>query len=127
MQAVRKACDGANPGSWRKTLTVKNRQDPRAKPVAYRDAFKSTAWYYRSPFRRIERYRNEYEYSWTVDSIVGFYLSTSYCSEYVLADKKDPFEKDLRQALYEINPQGQFNETRIVDAIIAWKEPEKYS
>ena len=46
MQAVRKACDGANPGSWRKTLTVKNGQDPRAKPVAYRDAFKSTAWYY---------------------------------------------------------------------------------
>jgi SAM-dependent methyltransferase len=25
---------------------MKNKQDPRAKSVAYRDAFKSTAWYY---------------------------------------------------------------------------------
>jgi hypothetical protein len=76
--------------------------------------------------RHFAHFRQSTTFDYT-SSIVGFYLSTSYCSEYVLADKKDPFEKDLRQALYEINPQGQFNETRIVDAIIAWKEPEKHS
>ena len=77
----------------------------------------------RSPFTRIEHYKHEYEFCWTMDSIVGFYLSTSYCSEYVLADKKEPFKEDLRQALFEINSQGQFNEIRIVEAIIALREP----
>ena len=54
---------------------------------------------------------------------MGFYLSTSYCSEYVLADKKEQFEKDLRQDLFDINSKGQFNENRIVEAIIVLREP----
>lgn len=81
----------------------------------------------RSPFKQIEGYKHQYEYGWTVNSIVGYYLSTSYCSEYVLADKKDIFEQDLRQSLYKIDPQGQFVETRSVDAIIALRDPEKNS
>jgi len=128
---VEAGTSGSKPTGWGKTAKAVIRkwlgETRRAGSGVYQVVNeRHEAIFARSPFRRIERYRNEYEYSWTVDSIVGFYLSTSYCSEYVLADKKDPFEKDLRQALYEINPQGQFNETRIVDAIIAWKEPEKH-
>ncbi|MCK4392768.1 class I SAM-dependent methyltransferase [Candidatus Bipolaricaulota bacterium] len=75
----------------------------------------------RSPFKRTETYQLEYENSRNIESIIGFYLSTSFCSEFVLGEKKEAFVRDLREALYKINPSGEFKETVLLEATLAWK------
>lgn len=117
---------GSKPTDWTKTVKSVIRkwlgETRRVGSSTYKQPYeKHEDIFARSPFKKIENYEFEYKYRWTVDSIVGFYLSTSYCSEFVLGDKKEPFVEDLRQALYEINPQGEFRETRLLQAILAWK------
>jgi ubiquinone/menaquinone biosynthesis C-methylase UbiE len=60
----------------------------------------------RSPFGSMETYRLAYERPWTVDQIIGYCFSTSYCSTKVLGDNKQAFEDDLRAALMELEPSG---------------------
>lgn len=38
---------------------------------------------------------------WTLDEIVGYYLSLSFCSPQVLGDERDAFETDVRERLRE--------------------------
>ncbi len=40
----------------------------------------------------------------------------------MLGDKREPFEKDLRETLLELNPSGEFLEELIFEAILAWRE-----
>lgn len=47
---------------------------------------------------------------WDIDRIIGHLYSTSYCSLPVLGDKKEAFEKELRQRLTEASLDGIFQE-----------------
>lgn len=74
-----------------------------------------------SAFSRVERYETIVERAPTIDDIVGYLYSTSFCSTEVLGDKRQGFEVDLRQTLESIEPSGQFHETATVDAWLAWR------
>jgi ubiquinone/menaquinone biosynthesis C-methylase UbiE len=75
----------------------------------------------RSAFRRVERFSLETPRSWTLDEIVGNLYSTSFCSPRVLGEKREAFERDLRETLRELNPGGVFEENALVEGVLAWK------
>jgi SAM-dependent methyltransferase len=55
----------------------------------------------------------------TLDQVVGWVFSLSYSSPAQLGDRKDAFERDLRDALVAVQPDGRFEETISTEAIIA--------
>jgi ubiquinone/menaquinone biosynthesis C-methylase UbiE len=62
--------------------------------------------------------------TWTIDGIIGYLYSTSSTSIPVLADKKEPFEKDLRQRLLSFAPDGRFEEDVITNVMMLWKKAD---
>ncbi len=72
-----------------------------------------------SAFSVVEIYSITVERFPTIDDIVGYLYSTSFCSRHVLGDKREPFEADLRQTLSAINPEGRFSERLGFDAWLA--------
>lgn len=73
----------------------------------------------RSPFNRLETYELKYRRRWDIESIIGHLYSTSFCSIAVLGDKREPFEKDLRETLLKLEPSGQFFEDVHIEALLA--------
>jgi len=74
-----------------------------------------------SKFHRIETWRQEFTLTNDVESVIGLTYSTSYANPGILGDKKEGFEKDLRETLMKQNPSGKFVTEGKVDAILAWK------
>ncbi len=72
-----------------------------------------------SAFSRVEYFTTMVERFPTIDDIVGYLYSTSFCSHHVLGDKRAGFEADLRQTLTEISPDGRFSEKLGFDAWLA--------
>ncbi len=72
-----------------------------------------------SAFSDVECYHTEVERFPTIDDIVGYLYSTSFCSHHVLGNKQAAFEADLRQTLRSINPEGRFSERLDFDAWLA--------
>ncbi len=54
-----------------------------------------------------------------VDAIVGLQLSTSYASPAHLGVRVDEFKKRLAARLYEVEPSGVFEGTRVTDVLVA--------
>ncbi|MFK0179627.1 class I SAM-dependent methyltransferase [Streptomyces xanthochromogenes] len=73
----------------------------------------------RSPFSQIDTARWDHTLTRTLDEVIGLQFSYSYSSTVQLGDYKDAFERDLRQALSELNPEGVFDEVVRTEAIIA--------
>ena len=61
------------------------------------------------------------DHSWTIDQIVGYLYSTSFAGPQVLGDRREPFERDLRQALADARPDGVFREQLDFYLIVAHK------
>ena len=47
---------------------------------------------------------------WTIETIIGYLYSTSFCSKNVLGDNSEAFAADLRAALLAHNPSGKYRE-----------------
>ena len=75
----------------------------------------------RSAFRETEFVEYEWRRDVTVDEIVGYLYSTSYCSLGLLGDQRNNFERELRQALLALDPQGLFTEEVSFNARLAWR------
>lgn len=75
----------------------------------------------RSAFARVERYAVTYQRAVTVDDLIGYLYSTSYCSPAFLGDKRDSFEADLRQTLHLFAPDGSLTEAVEMVAYLAWR------
>lgn len=75
----------------------------------------------RSQFKKMETYRLRYYQSWTLDQVVDYCYSTSYCSLKVLGDKKQIFEDDLRRALLSIEPSGAFVQPVELEAFLLFQ------
>ncbi|WP_432033711.1 class I SAM-dependent methyltransferase [Streptomyces antibioticus] len=73
----------------------------------------------RSPFNEIETARWDRTLTRTLDEVIGWVFSLSYSSPAQLADRKDAFERDLRAALIEFQPDGKFDEVIRTEALIA--------
>ncbi len=80
----------------------------------------------RSRFERMEVIDDQ-RFGWTqtrdVDGVIGWLYSTSYASPYVLGDRREAFEADLRRTLLALSPDGVFEEEVRIGAFLAWKEP----
>ena len=76
----------------------------------------------RSPFKSVETYRLRYEQTWTIEQIIGYCYSTSYCSIKILGDNKQAFEEDLRKTLTDFDPSGVFVEPVELEGFLLSKE-----
>lgn len=74
-----------------------------------------------SRFRRMETWKYSYAVTTDIDSVIGNLYSTSGANPNVLGNKKEAFEKDLRETLSKLNPSGKFMSEGEVAAILAWK------
>ncbi len=75
----------------------------------------------RSPFRGYQKWVHEYDYTWTIESIVGHLYSTSYASRRLFGNRIGGFERELREALLQLEPEGIFKEHISFEALIAQK------
>jgi ubiquinone/menaquinone biosynthesis C-methylase UbiE len=71
-----------------------------------------------SPFSHVEHYHLTVERTPTIDEIIGYLSSTSFCSPAVLGEQQAPFEADLRQRL---NTYDHLTESIEFDAWLAWR------
>ena len=74
-----------------------------------------------SEFADVESHTLTSSRRWTADEIIGYLYSTSSSSIPVLAEKKEPFEKDIRDRLGTIEPGGVFQEQVTTTILTAWK------
>lgn len=73
----------------------------------------------RSPFSKLETFVHHFERRWYLDGVIGHLYSTSYASPYVLGEKQQAFEAELRARLKDLNPDEKFTETVKLDALLA--------
>jgi len=74
-----------------------------------------------SEFHGLETVSFKEDRTWTIDTLIGYLYSTSSTSIPVLGDKKERFEKDLRQRLAACEPAGLFKEEAITEVMMVWK------
>ena len=74
-----------------------------------------------SEFHTMELWEHKYIVTTDLDGVVGNIYSTSFANPNLLGDKKESFEKDLRETLLRGNPSGQFSSKVELQAILAWK------
>lgn len=60
----------------------------------------------------------KYPYHWTIDHVVGYLYSTSYCSPQLLGNNRAAFEADLRATLLAIDPRGVYTEEVTLQVLI---------
>lgn len=75
----------------------------------------------RSAFAHIERWTTTYQRTVTVDALIGYLYSTSYCSPVLLGDNRASFEADLRQTLHPLAPDGRLTEEVELAAYLGWR------
>ncbi len=74
-----------------------------------------------SQFKRMEKWKYHSVVSSTVDSIIGKLYSTSFANPRVLGDKKEAFEKEVREVLLLVSSSGVLLSEGDIEAILAWK------
>ncbi len=74
-----------------------------------------------SPFTRMAKHKLEFEHNWTIETIIGYLYSTSFCSPSLLGDRVPEFEEDLKATLLEVEPSGKFQDKVPLTVHIAWK------
>lgn len=70
-------------------------------------------------FGRLISTAQAFTHTWTVDAIVGYLYSTSYCSPALLDANRAAFEGDLRQTLLALDPAGRFAQAITVTCLLA--------
>lgn len=75
----------------------------------------------RSAFAHMERHAVKYQRSVTVDALIGYLYSTSYCSPALLGGNRAAFEADLRRTLHSLAPDGSLAEEVELGAYLAWR------
>jgi SAM-dependent methyltransferase len=80
------------------------------------------AYLARSGFKDLKTYDESFDIEWTLDSIVGNLYSMSFCRRQVLGDRVEAFERDLREAVLEVEPSGRLRgEPPQFHAYLGWK------
>lgn len=59
--------------------------------------------------------------TWNIDNIIGFLLSTSFCSTDVLGSRYEEFKQRLNDSLLKINAKNEFVEKNTLSVVIAKK------
>lgn len=66
------------------------------------------AYLERSSFKNLMKHEEFFAVEWTLESIIGNLYSMSFCNRKRLGDRAPAFERDLRNAILEIEPSGVF-------------------
>lgn len=74
-----------------------------------------------SSFTRNQTWKQHWVRSLTSDELIGNLYSTSMANPFVLGDKKEDFESELREILVRLNPADIFRIEGDTEAILAWK------
>ncbi|MCK4869868.1 MAG: class I SAM-dependent methyltransferase [Gammaproteobacteria bacterium] len=78
------------------------------------------------PYRSIKSKLIDIKRAWNTEDIIGFLLSTSFCSEEVLDDRCEEFKQEVRDGLLKVSAKGEFYELNKLSIVIACKsESEK--
>ncbi len=72
-------------------------------------------------FVRVKGGEYRYEHRWSLDAIIGYLYSTSYCRPDLLGDRRADFEADLRRTLLGRHPAGEFTQEIWADYTLGWK------
>jgi ubiquinone/menaquinone biosynthesis C-methylase UbiE len=73
----------------------------------------------RSPFTNTETATWDWTVHRDLDQLIGLQLSYSFCAPALLGERQAAFTAELRQALSEANPSGDFTEHQRTEALIA--------
>lgn len=71
-------------------------------------------------FAGVETGEYRYTHQWSLDRIIGYLYSTSYCRPDLLGERRPDFEADLRQTLLALNADGQFAQEIWADYTLGW-------
>jgi hypothetical protein len=63
-----------------------------------------------SGYRDLERHEYCQRKIWHTDELLGYLYSVSICSKPILGDRVVSFENDVRRALQEADPSGEYAE-----------------
>lgn len=74
----------------------------------------------RSAFRRTRTGEIRTRQVWTIDALIGYLYSTSFCSPVLLGGNRPAFEDDLRRTLLALDISGRFEQTLVAQYILAW-------
>ena len=75
-----------------------------------------------TPFCALTEVRFVQPHVWTYDGIIGYLHSTSFASRAVVGDNSANFEKDLRERLSGLSPDGRFADEIEYSVISARRE-----
>lgn len=76
----------------------------------------------RGPFTLLPVWERQIRRSWTADQVIGWCLSTSYCSPAVLGGQRAAFEQDMKKSLLLTDNSGIFDEDVTVTAFLGQRE-----
>ena len=86
--------------------------DRRAGSSTYQtDAKKHEYYLERSPLTLVTTGDYTYQYTWTIDQIIGYLYSTSFCNRALLGDKVGEFEGEINDELTKLSSTGSFIES----------------
>jgi SAM-dependent methyltransferase len=108
---------------WEATIReVLNRQigpERRAGKGVYQEGERHEAALRRTHFTSIEVTHFPVREEWSVDQIVGYLYSTSYACKSILGERAGAFERDVRESLLRLSPEGQFEKDVEYTVILA--------
>jgi ubiquinone/menaquinone biosynthesis C-methylase UbiE len=81
-------------------------------------------WLAESAFNRLEIGSYTFNYTWTLDEVIGELYATSYANPMVLGDRLPGFEADLRRELLGIEPAGRYTRAIACEWVFAWRPGE---
>lgn len=73
------------------------------------------------PFQSIETHFVLEKRIWTTEMLIGYAYSLSYIDREKIKDRVDEFEQEIKDALFNINPENKFIEDHEISVIIARK------
>ncbi|MDR3078484.1 MAG: class I SAM-dependent methyltransferase [Rickettsiales bacterium] len=74
-----------------------------------------------SKFRDIRLKSFSFSRTWTLDQVLGYCYSTSFCSLALLGDRRELFEEDLRRELLKLEPTGLFQDSGEFGVLVGTK------
>lgn len=72
-------------------------------------------------FARVERVEFRIAHRWSLEAIIGYLYSTSYCRPDLLGARRVAFEDDLRRSLRAVQPIGDFAQDIWADCTLGWR------
>lgn len=78
-----------------------------------------------SSFGGYEVWTHDFERTWVLEEVINFLYSTSFASQRLFGDKLGEFEKELREELLQLKPDGIFKEHVRLRALVARKNSDK--